>query len=147
MQTDKDAEDLGPDRWTLIRDAGVLQLKLVVDGFRDLVLVPASIIAAAVSLADSRDGRPGPQFYRLLALGKQSERAIDLFGAYDNAPDDVHDEYDFDKLNIDELVARVENFVVDEYQKGGVTAQAKERIDRALDRLQQATRDTAAGSD
>ena len=31
-----------PDRWTLLRDLAVLQVKLLVDGFRDLVLVPAS---------------------------------------------------------------------------------------------------------
>ncbi len=33
---------------------------------------------------------------------------------------------------MDELISRVENFVVDEYQRGGVTAQAKARLDKAL---------------
>jgi hypothetical protein len=36
---------------------------------------------------------------------------------------------------MDDIVSRVESFVVDEYQRGGVTAQAKSRIDEALDRL------------
>ena len=40
----------GPDRWTLIRDIGVLQVKLLVDGFRDLLLVPTSIIAGIWSI-------------------------------------------------------------------------------------------------
>jgi hypothetical protein len=37
-----------PDRWTLLRDLAVLQVKLLVDGFRDLVLVPASLIAGII---------------------------------------------------------------------------------------------------
>ena len=130
-----------PGRWTLIRDAAVLQFKLVVDGFRDLLLVPASLIAALVSLIDSRDGQPGPQFYRLLALGKQSERAINLFGAFDNAPDGIKQEFDFGDMNIDDLVVKVESFVVDEYQKGGLTKQAKSRIDKAIDAMQRASRE------
>jgi hypothetical protein len=31
------------------------------------------------------------------------------------------------------MVSRVESYVVDEYRRGGVTAQAKERLDKALD--------------
>ncbi len=130
-----------PDRWTLIRDAAVLQFKLVVDGFRDLLLVPASLIAALVSLLDNQDGKPGAQFYRLLALGKQSERAINLFGAYDNAPPGVKEEFDFGEMNIDDLVVKVETFVVDEYKRGGLTRQAKSRIDKAIDAMQRAARE------
>ncbi len=127
---------LGPDRWTLIRDAAVLQVKLIVDGLRDLVLVPASLIAALISLIRSDAGRPGPHFYRLLAMGKRSERVIDLFGAFRNAPADVAEEAGASDVNIDDLVSRVESFVVDEYRRGGVTAQAKERLDQALNALQ-----------
>ena len=39
-------------------------------------------------------------------------------------------------MNIDEIVGRVETFVVDEYRRGGMTAQAKEQIDKALDAIQ-----------
>jgi hypothetical protein len=133
-----------PDRWTLIRDAAVLQFKLVVDGFRDLLLVPASLLAAVVSLLDNHDGKPGPQFYRLLALGKQSERAINLFGAFDNSPPGVREEFDFGEMNIDDLVVKVESFVVDEYRKGGLTKQAKSRIDKAIDAMQKAAREKPA---
>ena len=41
---------LAPDRWTLLRDLFVLQFKLVVDGMRDFLLVPASLIAGIISL-------------------------------------------------------------------------------------------------
>ena len=124
------------ERWMLIRDTAVLQVKLVVDGLRDFLLVPASLIAAVVSLSTTKDGRPGPQFYQLLALGKQSERSINLFGAYEHAPDDVTHHDHLGDMNIDELVTRVESFMVDEYKRGGMTAHAKIQIDKALNAIQ-----------
>lgn len=125
-----------PDRWTLIRDAVVIQFKLVVDGLRDVVLVPASLVAAVISLVRSEDGRPGPEFYDLLAFGKRTERWIDLFGAQRRVAGGSEEPADEEEAGIDELVSRVEAYVVEEYRRGGVTAQAKEQIDRALDVLQ-----------
>jgi hypothetical protein len=136
MEENREGAGGYPDRWTLIRDVVVLQAKLVVDGFRDLLLVPASLVAAIVSLASGDKNRPGPQFYQLIGLGKQSERWIDLFKAYENAPEELRRENEFAVSNMDELVDRFESFVVDEYERGGVTAQAKERIDKALDAIQ-----------
>ncbi len=125
-----------PPTWTLIRDVAVLQVKLIVDGLRDLVLVPASLIAGIVSLAKSEGGKPGPQFYTLVGVGKQSERWINLFGAFENAPPEVVEENHFGDADMDEIVSRMETFVVDEYKRGGITAQAKERIDKALNAMQ-----------
>ncbi len=121
--------------WTLVRDAAVLQFKLIVDGLRDLLLVPASLVAAAISLAKTRDGQPGDEFYRLVSVGKQSERWINLFGALRNAPPKVVEEHYFGSSDIDEIVTRVESFVVDEYQRGGVTKQARDRINDAIERI------------
>ena len=124
------------DHWTLIRDAAVLQFKLVVDGLRDLILVPLSLIAAVISLVKSENGKPGPHFYRLLRAGKRSERWIDLFGAYRRFQRHPEaDEFAAD-MSIDDIVGRMESFVVDEYKRGGLTAQAKARIDQALRAVQ-----------
>ena len=136
MEENREGAGGYPDRWTLIRDVVVLQAKLVVDGFRDLLLVPASLVAAIISLASGDKDRPGPQFYQLIGVGKQSERWIDLFKAYENAPKELRAENELAVSNMDELVDRFESFVVDEYERGGVTAQAKERIDKALDAIQ-----------
>jgi hypothetical protein len=134
LQPDNNAQE--SPTWTLIRDVAVLQVKLLVDGARDLILVPASLIAGIVSIAKSQDGKPGPQFYRLVGIGKQSERWINLFGAFDNAPPEVVEENHFGDTDMDQIVSRMESFVVDEYQRGGITAQAKDRIDKALDAMQ-----------
>lgn len=132
MQTRSEQPQPVASRWSLVRDLAVLQVKLIVDGIRDLVLLPTSIVAAIVSLAKGSNGVPGPQFYRLMVMGKKSEHWIDLFGALRNAPAEVNRTETFDVGNLDDIVSNVERFVVDEYQRGGVTAQAKTRIDAAL---------------
>ena len=124
------------DRWTLVRDVAVLQVKLIVDGLRDFILVPISLVAGLISLF--RAGDPaGNEFYRLLRIGRRTERWINLFGAADRAPNPAEGETPFPEEDIDAIVGRVEAFVVDEYRKGGVTRQAKDRLDRAIESLNQ----------
>ena len=124
-----------PPLWTLIRDIAVLQVKLIVDGLRDLILVPASLVAGIISLGKTKDGVPGTEFYTLVGVGKQSERWINLFGAYKNAPPEVTEQKHFGDADIDDIVSRVESFVVDEYKRGGVTAQARDRMNKAMDAM------------
>ncbi len=136
MSTEQDptkSDDVN-DRWTLIRDIAVFQVKLLVDGLRDLILLPVSLITGLVSLLTG-GSTPGPEFYELLRVGRRSERWINLFGAAERIYGIEEDDGYFAAEDIDKLVARVETFVVDEYQKGGVTTQAKERVDQALNRL------------
>lgn len=134
----------GPSaRWILARDIGVLQLKLVVDGLRDLVLVPTSLIVGAFSLLSGKDERPGSEFYQLLSAGKQSEHWINLFGALENAPPDLQNAAPFATTDMDELVGKLETFVIDEHKRGGITAQAKHRFDQALDALQKRKKDAS----
>ena len=135
MNNITEAKSDQPQLWTLIRDIAVLQVKLIVDGLRDLILVPASLIAGIVSIIRTTDGKPGDEFYTLVSVGKQSERWINLFGALRNAPPEIIDEYHFGEADIDDIVSRMETFVVDEYKRGGVTAQAKDRIEKAIEAL------------
>jgi len=131
-----EAENDLSDRWTLIRDVAVLQVKLIVDGLRDLILVPLSLIAGIVSLASGEKGVPGTQFYRLLGVGKQSELWINLFGAMRNAPPDLEHPMPFPDSDMDEIVGKIEAFVVNEEKRGGMTAQARERFEKAIDAMQ-----------
>ena len=136
MSTEQDptkSDDVN-DRWTLIRDIAVFQMKLLVDGLRDLILLPVSLVTGLVSLLKG-GSTPGSEFYELLRVGRRSERWINLFGAAERIYGIEEDDGYFAAEDIDKLVARVETFVVDEYQKGGVTTQAKERVDQALNRL------------
>jgi len=123
-----------PDRWTLIRDILVLQLKLVFDGLRDFILVPISLIIGIISLIKAGNAGGG-EFYELLRAGRRSERWINLFGAAERVYGPPIADDRFPTEDIDEMVSRVESFVIDEYSKGGVTRQAKIQLDRALDSL------------
>lgn len=138
--TESPAETNVPGRRVLLRDIAVLQLKLLLDGLRDVMLVPASLVAGAVSLARGRDGHAGSEFYRVLALGRQSEQWINLFGALRNAPPGIGTGAPQRDTDIDAIVARMENFIVDEYRRGGITEHASERLGRALDALRKRTR-------
>lgn len=141
MKQENREPDTTEQRWILLRDIGVLQAKLLIDGLRDLLLVPASLIAGAISLFSSKDGVPTSQFYQLLAWGKQSEEWINLFGAAENAPADVQTSKRFGDQDIDALVGRLESIVRDEVKRGGVTAQAKQRLEKILDSLQRKKRE------
>lgn len=115
----------------MIRDVVVFQLKLLADGLRDLLLVPISLGAAIVSLLKAGP-TPGTEFYDLLRLGRRSDYWINLFGAASHLHGPASDAERFAGDDIDDLVSKVESFVVDEYRSGGVTAQAREKLERAL---------------
>ncbi len=136
MQASPEEAQQPSDAWTLVRDVAVLQVKLLIDGLRDLILIPAALIVGIVSLIKIKHGEPGPQFYRLLALGKRSEHWINLFGALKNSPENFDHAESFGDVDIDDIVAHVEAFIIDEQRRGGVTAQAKARIHKALSAMQ-----------
>ncbi len=123
------------DRGTLFRDALLLQVKLTIDGVRDLVLVPLSLAAAAISFL--RPGaRPGTEFYDLLRLGRRSERWIDLFGAADRVDGSARgDAGDSAVDNLDRVADRIETYLRREYRTGRISQRARARFDKALEDL------------
>jgi hypothetical protein len=127
----EDDTDRMPDRKAMVRDVAVFQLKLLADGFRDLLLVPVSIAAALVALL-KKGPKPGPEFYDLLRAGRRSEHWINLFGAVDQVHGKKSDDETVRRDDVDQLVSKVESFVVEEYRNGRVTAQARELLERAL---------------
>ncbi|HFC30322.1 MAG TPA: hypothetical protein ENJ44_04685, partial [Oceanospirillales bacterium] len=67
-----------PSRSEVIRDTLVLQVKLIVDGIRDLFLMPIAFFAALAGLVLHKDN-PGRYLYRILNYCKLSEKWIGLF--------------------------------------------------------------------
>lgn len=122
----------GHDRVQLLRDIIAFQVKLIADGIRDLLLAPASLIAGIISLVRPRRATA---FYDVLELGKKSEDWINLFGAVDRDEAREAGQPGAKPADIDELVSRVEAYVVDEYRSGQITGQARKRLDRALEAL------------
>jgi hypothetical protein len=90
--------------WPLIRAVIVLQVKLLLNAGRDLVLIPVALVAALFDLIQLKTR--APQYFRLmLKLGEQSDRWIDLWSG--------HDEHAPPRENVDALLARVEDVVRD----------------------------------
>ena len=130
-------------RWQLVRDLAVFQAKLIVDGLKDLVLSPVSLMAALAGLLfDRRD--PGRSFYELLRWGHGFDRWVNLFGASQRALPPASEPQASGLATgtsdgLDAYVAKLERVLVEQYNRGGLTAKAKDALDQAIDRLQ--TRD------
>ena len=73
-------------RSEVVHDTVVLQLKLIVDGFRDLLLLPVCLGAGVWGLIRHQKN-PGRYLYRVLSYGKLSEKWIGLFDEADKERD------------------------------------------------------------
>lgn len=104
-------------RFPVLRDVIVFQGKLLVDGLRDLVLSPVSLLAALVDLIVPGDDG-GKRFYAVVRFGRRTEAWINLFGAAD------HNNPDVDPQGVDVLVAELENIVRDPQRRGEVRDKA-----------------------
>lgn len=118
-------------RWELIRDLVVFQIKLGLDALRDLVFSPLSIAAAIFDLITGGEN-PGRAFYAVLAAGGRTEGWINLFGAPSQT--DGHS-LASGGTTVDSFVKQIEVLVVEQYERGGLTASAKEAIDRSLNTI------------
>ncbi len=112
-------------REMLIREAAILQFKLLVDGLRDAALIPLSLAATVIGLV-----RGGPdadrEYRRVIKLGRRSERWINLFGHQPplrrNHPGG----------SLDGLLDRVEAVVMEQYRKGQSETEARDAIRKAM---------------
>jgi hypothetical protein len=114
----------GP-RQALLREAAILQFKLLVDGLRDAALIPMSLIAAAIGLMRGGDDSDR-EFRRVIKLGRRSERWINLFGHQPplrpRQPGG----------SLDDLLDRVEAVVMEQYRQGRSEAEARDAISKAI---------------
>lgn len=120
-------------RGTLIRNTVVFQLKLMADGFRDLVLLPVSLIATVIGLLRGGD-EPDREFNQVIQVGRDSEQWINLFGNHD-VPDNPNV-----TASIDALFSKVEKTLKEQYLASGTSARAQAEIDEALQAVQNEAR-------
>lgn len=112
-------------RAALARDSLVFQLKLIADGFRDFLLVPIALVATLAGLL--RSGKdPELEFERVLALGRQSEKWINLFGQHQPVTQAGA------TGSMDNLVTRAEEVLREQVRKGNVSDSAGSALERAL---------------
>jgi hypothetical protein len=125
-------------RGELIRKTVVFQLKLMADGFRDLVLLPVSLIATIIGLLRGGD-EPDREFQQVIQVGRDSEQWINLFGNHD-APENATA-----TASIDALFTKVEETLKQQYLAAGTSARAQAEIDEALQAAHEETKQLQSG--
>jgi len=117
-------------RWQAIRDLLVFQLKIFLDGLKDVVLAPVGLVAGIVGLLGSR-GHPGRYLYKVMRWGKRYEDWIALYGALEHRKRLGEGEAD----GLDGYVQRLERAIAAQTREGGMTTRARAAIEKALDAL------------
>ncbi len=118
-----------PNHWQLLRDMVVFQAKLAIDGLRDLVLLPISLVAGVAGLLFSPDN-PGKYFQRLLEFGRKTDVWINLFGATEHYTGEMK------SPSSDAYVQKLEEMLINEYKRGGVVKNIKDQTDSLVKRIQ-----------
>lgn len=117
-------------RIELMREAAVLQLKLLADGLRDAALIPVSLLAALVGLVRGGE-EPDREYRQVIKLGRRTERWINLFG-HQRPLGNSHP-----AGSLDTVLKQVEDVVTDQYRKGKTSAEARTAIRAALEQVQE----------
>jgi hypothetical protein len=133
MIDDPNTATARPSRIRIVRDVALFQGKLLLDGLRDLILVPISLIAALIDLFDD-SVEPGHHFYRVVRFGRRTEKWIDLFGA---GPADSSDDPKFGLADrgLDDLVERIEGTIKRQYKDAEDRTGARRQLEDLLERI------------
>jgi hypothetical protein len=130
-------------RWKLIRDLSAFVVKAAIETVRDLVLIPVASLAGLLGLLFEKSD-PRRYFREVMEVGRRFDVWLNLFGS---AEEDARaglvarasravTRRGAEPAGVDALIARVERALLEQHRRGGVTAQAKEAIDRTLDAIQ-----------
>lgn len=114
---------MSKQRFGVFRDVVVFQVKLVVDGLRDVLLSPLSIFAALLDLLNPGDDG-GKRFYSVVRFGRRTEQWINLFGAADAIDPEAAPQ------GVDVLLNDLEALVRDPQRRDEARAQAEALLDR-----------------
>jgi hypothetical protein len=114
---------MSKNRFGVFRDVVVFQVKLLVDGLRDVLLSPISIAAALIDLLIPGDDG-GKRFYSVVHFGRRTEQWINLFGAADRLDPEVS------AKGIDALLHELEALVRDPQRRDETKARAQALLER-----------------
>ena len=99
------------DRGVIIRDLIIFQIKLLLDGVKDLVLSPLSIIAAGLDII-SPTQRRGKRLYSVLTLGERFDRWLNLFNVSERAAAHEQGLFGASRAGADTLLGKLEELVI-----------------------------------
>ena len=75
---------LSDEKRVILRDMIIFQIKLALDGAKDIVFAPLAVVAVMIDIVFP-GGRPGRTFYALMRVGERFDRWLSLFAAANTA--------------------------------------------------------------
>lgn len=115
-------------RLQLLINLGVFQLKLLMDGIRDILLVPIALGCGLFGIVFGGN-HPDRWFNQLLDYGRRSDRFINLFNQHDNHNTD-------NQPTSDEMLAPYRKKLVSQAQNSPLATKANELVDQITDKSQ-----------
>ncbi|HEU5210061.1 MAG TPA: hypothetical protein VFU06_11775 [Longimicrobiales bacterium] len=107
----------------LLRDLAIFQLKLFLDGLKDVVLAPVSIVAAGIDLV-LPGKRQGHRFYAVMRMGERFDRWLSLFSAANRAEGGDDGLFGPERADPDSMLGRIESMLFDQMERGRGTQRA-----------------------
>lgn len=98
-----------PTKRVLIRDLLILQLKLLLDAFKDVLLIKLAFFAVLYDILFGRAGRP-LLFYGVLRLGERFDLWLNLYGAASGAEGTDDGLFGASRAGSDSLLGKLEQF-------------------------------------
>lgn len=132
-------------RQQLVRNIVIFQLKLWVDGLRDLILLPVSLVAAIVGFLRSGED-PERELNQVKAYGRQTEEWINLFGQHGVGEQQGDGKNSHALASIDGVFDKLEESLRQVYRSGKTSEDAQSEIDEALNAAHEKVRRAVDGS-
>lgn len=104
---------MGPNDRVLMRDLAIFQVKLLLDGLKDIVLAPLAVVVALVDMLFPGAER-GHRFYALMRLGERFDRWLNLFSGAERAERSSDGLFGDQRTTADSMLGRIESMLVDE---------------------------------
>ena len=101
----------GRTRWVIFHDLLIFHLKLSMDGMKDVVLAPASLLAALLDLAFPGEAL-GHRFYSVMGIGERFDRWLSLFSAADKASAQEDGLFGASRAGTPSLLGKLEEVVI-----------------------------------
>jgi hypothetical protein len=95
----------------VIRDLAVYQVKLIIDGLKDLAMIWVSIGAAVLDVIRPT-GQRGRRFYATMRAAERFDRWLNLYGASETAVDEEEGLFGASRAGADSLLGKLEEMVL-----------------------------------
>jgi hypothetical protein len=125
------------ERWPLIRQAIVFQLKLGLDALRDILMSPISILLVVTDIVTGNNHQKS-YFIRLMRLGRKSDHWINLFGV-DFPKSEPEDNKVAVDSNVDYWFTKIEEVIKEQQVDGKLSQSGKEKLQQYFGRINQSS--------